>query len=392
MPLYLDHHATTPLDPRVLEAMLPFFGERFGNAGSAHLHGRDVKRAVEEARDAVAALVGGSARELIFTSGATESDNLALAGVMRWRRAREGRDHLVVTEIEHDAVRLPAERLAREGFRVSTLPVDARGYVSPEALAEVCDEKTALVSVCFTQSEVGAIQDLDALGAIARAKGAWLHSDAAQGVGYAPLDARAMPVDLLSLSAHKMYGPKGVGALWVRRDGPRVRLEPLLEGGGQENGLRSGTTNVPGVVGFGAAAALMSAEGADEARRLRALRDALHAELSTLEGVHLHGPPLDHPRHPGNLNLGFDGVEGEGLLLALMPAVSLSSGSACASAKPGPSRTLLALGVPRDRASASLRFGLGRETSDRDVAQVAAAVRDALCRLRARSPRRPEAG
>jgi cysteine desulfurase len=383
-PIYLDHHATTRVDARVLAAMLPFFREHFGNASSrSHGFGAFARDAVEQARVQVAGVIGGRASELIFTSGATESDNLALHGVLR-ARAAESRDHLVIGAVEHSAVRAPAARWARAGGRVTVLRVNREGHVDLDQLAEVLDARTALVSVGLFQSEVGTRHDLDAVGRLARRHGAYVHCDAAQGLGYSAFDVRELPVDLVSLSAHKAYGPKGVGALWIRRDGPRVQIEPLVEGGGQERGLRSGTLDVPGIVGFGVAAELVARGGRAEAERLASMRDGCWQGLADLEGVHLNGPPLDGSRHPGNLHVGIEGVDGEGLLLALAPRVALSSGSACASEQRGPSVTLEAMGVPKERAS--LRFGFGRDNTPSEVSVVVALVRETIERLRASSP------
>jgi cysteine desulfurase len=389
-PLYLDHHATTPVDPRVLEAMWPFFRERFGNASSrSHRFGHDARDAVERARAEVSALIGGRDGHVVFTSGATESDDLAIAGTLELAGPR---DHLVIAATEHSAVRGPAERFGRSGGRVTVLGVDREGRVDLDQLASVVDERTALVSVGLAQSEVGTVQDVAAVATIARATGALVHCDAAQGLGYLPFDASALGLDLVSASAHKIYGPKGVGALWVRH---RVQLAPRLLGGGQERGLRSGTVNVPGVVGFGVAATIQVTEGAAEAERLRAMRDRCWAKLATLEAVHLHGPALDGPRHldrvggvsrrhPGNLHVGVEGLDGEGLLLALAPKLALSSGSACASERREPSAALRAMGIPNDRAT--LRFGFGRETPVDAIDGVAEFVGETVTRLRESSP------
>ena len=378
-PLYLDHHATTPVDPRVLEAMWPYFRERFGNASSrSHRFGGDARDAVEHARAEVSALIGGRDGHVVFTSGATESDDLAIAGALELAGPR---DHLVIAATEHPAVRGPAERFGRSGGRVTVLGVDREGRVDLDQLASVVDERTALVSVGLAQSEVGTVQDVASVARIARAKGALVHCDAAQGLGYVPFEANALGLDLVSASAHKIYGPKGVGALWVRQ---RVRLAPRLLGGGQERGFRSGTVNVPGVVGFGAAATILVQEGMSEAERLREMRDRCWAKLATLEAVHLHGPALDGPRHPGNLHVGVEGLDGEGLLLALAPKLALSSGSACASERREPSAALQAMGIPRDRAT--LRFGFGRETPVDAIDDVAELVGETVTRLRERSP------
>ena len=378
----MDHHATTPVDPRVLEAMLPYFSEHFGNASSkAHAFGHRTGDAVDEARRQVAALVGARPREIVFTSGATESDNPALKGVMH--AYREKGDHLVVATTEHKAVLDPATRLEREGFRVSRVAVDAHGRVAPEALAAAMDEGTVLVSVMLCNNEVGTVQDLPALAEVVRGRGALLHCDASQGLGYVPFDVA--DVDLASFNAHKLYGPKGVGALYVRRT-PRVQLVAEQDGGGQEHGLRAGTLNVPGIVGFGAAAELQRAEGAAEAERLRTLRDALFARIGALEAVHLNGPPLDGPRHPGNLNVSFAGVDGQGLLLALTQEVAVSSGSACSSASTEPSYVLRAMGLDTDWAASSIRFGLGRGNDRDQVERVADHVVATVNRLRENSP------
>ena len=380
--IYMDHHATTPVDPRVLEAMLPYFTEHFGNAASrAHAFGHRAADAVDEAREQVAALVGARARELIFTSGATESDNLALKGVMAANRDRG--DHLIVAATEHKAVLDSATHLECQGFRVTRLPVDGHGFVDPEAVAAAMEPGTVLVSVMLCNNEVGTVQDIPAIAARVRSGGAYLHCDASQGLGYVRFDVEH--VDLASFNAHKLYGPKGVGALYVRRS-PRVRLVAEADGGGQEYGLRAGTPNVPGIVGFGAAAAIQRDEGAAEAERLRGLRDDLFARLSALEAVHLNGPPLDGARHPGNLNVSFEGVDGEGLLLALAKVVAVSSGAACTSASTEPSYVLRAMGLDADRASASIRFGLGRGTNREAVDRVAEHVVGTVSRLRESSP------
>jgi cysteine desulfurase len=383
-PIYMDHHATTPVDARVVEAMLPYFTEHYGNAASrAHAFGHEAAEAVEEARRQVASLVGAPARTIVFTSGATESDNLALKGVMH---AAEAGAHLIVPETEHKAVLDSATRLEGEGFRVTRVPVGETGVVDPATIEAAIEERTVLVSVMLCNNEVGAVSDIGAIGAITRERGVLLHCDASQGLGYLDFDVDAMKVDLASFNAHKLYGPKGVGALFVRRHGPRVRLVAEADGGGQEHGLRAGTPNVPGIVGFGAAAAIQEAEGEGEAERLRRLRDALAERLLSLEATELNGPPLDGPRHPANLNVSFAGVDGEGLLLALAEAVAVSSGAACTSASTEPSYVLRAMGLDRDRAATSIRFGLGRPNDAAAVDAVAAHVEATVARLRAQSP------
>ncbi len=384
-PIYMDYHATTPVDARVVEAMLPYFTEHFGNAASrAHAFGHRAADAVEEARRQVASLVGASARTIVFTSGATESDNLALKGVMH--AYREEGDHLVVPETEHKAVLDSATRLEGEGFRVTRVPVSETGVVDPAAIADAIEERTVLVSVMLCNNEVGTVNDIGAIGAITRERGVLLHCDASQGLGYLDFDVDAMQVDLASFNAHKLYGPKGVGALFVRRSGPRVRLIAESDGGGQEHGLRAGTPNVPGIVGFGVAAAIQQSEGETEAQRLRALRARLADRVLALEATDLNGPALDGPRHPGNLNVSFAGVDGEGLLLALAKRVAVSSGAACTSASTEPSYVLRAMGLDRDRAATSIRFGLGRPTDEAQVDAVAAHVEETVERLRAQSP------
>jgi cysteine desulfurase len=381
-PLYLDYHATTPVDPRVLEAMLPFFTRQFGNAASrSHRFGWDAEKAVERGRQQVAALVGASASEIVFTSGASESNNLAIKGAVAATR-ETGRRHIITTAIEHRSVLDSCRRLEREGCRVTVLPVGPDGRVAPAAVRDALAPDTALVSVMAANNEVGTIQPLAEIGAIAREHGVLFHTDAAQAVGKVPLDVRACHVDLLSCTAHKMYGPKGVGALYVRKGAPRVRLEPLVDGGGHERGLRSGTLNVPGIVGFGRAAEVNAAEMPAESGRLAAMRNRLYDGLrARLPGVGLNGPVDD--RLPHNLNVHFQGVEGESILMAI-DDIALSSGSACASGTVEPSYVLKACGVPDALALASVRFGLGRFTSDEEIDYAIAKVATVIADLRAR--------
>jgi cysteine desulfurase len=387
IPIYMDHHATTPVDPRVLEAMLPYFTEHYGNAASrSHSFGWKAEEAVEAARAEVASLVGATAREIVFTSGATESDNLAVKGLARFHAApgaaRQGR-HLVTCATEHHAVLDSMATLEREGFEVTRLPVSPDGRLDPERVRAAIRPDTTLVSVMHANNETGVVHPVEEIGRLTRAAGVAFHCDAVQSAGRIPFDVEAAQVDLASLSAHKMYGPKGVGALYVRRR-PRVRLLPLLDGGGHERGLRSGTLNVPGIVGFGRACALAAAEREAEAVRLLALRERLRLGiLSGLADVVVNGS-LAH-RLPGNLNLSFAGVEGEALLLALRD-VALSSGSACTSASLEPSYVLRAMGVPDGLAHASLRFGLGRFNTEEEVDHVVRLVLEKVRRLRALSP------
>jgi len=385
MPIYMDHHATTPVDERVLAAMLPYFEARFGNPASrTHAHGRDARDAVERGRAQVAELLGAKADEIVFTSGATESDNLALRGAAG---ARVGdRKHIVTVRTEHKAVVDTCTALEREDWRVTWLEVDAQGLISVDRVADALTDDTALVSVMLANNEVGVVQDLAAIGALTAERGITFHCDAAQGLGYLPFSIDELNVDLVSVSAHKMYGPKGVGALYVR-ESSQTRGIPIAQmlGGGHENGLRSGTLNVPGIVGFGEAAELMKNEGQAEGARVESLRDELKDRLlDTIEEVRLNGAA--GPRHPGNLNLSFGYVDGARLLLDLCEVVSVSSGSACSSAEVGPSYVLEAMGVPKDWSAASVRFGLGRHTTAAEVQTVADAVIETVQRLRERSP------
>jgi cysteine desulfurase len=378
----MDHHSTTPVDPRVLEAMLPYFTERFGNAASkSHVFGWRAEEAVEEAREEVARLIGATAREIVWTSGATESDNLAVKGVARFHAAR-GR-HLVTTAIEHKAVLDSMAALVREGFEVTVLPVSREGIVDPESVRSALREDTVLVSVMHANNEVGTVQPIEEIGRITRERGVLFHVDAVQSVGRIPFDVESSQADLVSLSAHKMYGPKGVGALYVRRR-PRARLVAQIDGGGHERGYRSGTLNVPGIVGFGKAASLAREEMPTEAPRLLALRERLRlAILAGLDRVFVNGS-LER-RLPGNLNLSFEHVEGEALMIA-MKDVAVSSGSACTSASLEPSYVLRAMGVPDDLAHASIRFGLGRSNTEEEVDHAARLVIEKATRLREMSP------
>ena len=385
MPIYMDHHATTPIDERVLEAMLPYFGDRFGNAASrTHAHGKMARDAVEHGRAQVAGLIGAKPDEVIFTSGATESDNLAIRGVAQ-ARLGDGK-HIVTARTEHRAVLDTCAALEREGWRITWLDVDRQGIVSLDAVANALTDDTVLVSLMLTNNEVGVVQDVAAIGALTAERGITFHCDAAHGLGYLPFSVEDMNIDLASISAHKMYGPKGVGALYVR-ESLQARGAPvaLMHGGGHERGLRSGTLNVPGIVGFGEAAEIMKSEGREEAARVGSLRDELKERLlDAMEEVRLNGAA--RPRHPGNLNLSFGYLDGARLLLDLCEVVSVSSGSACSSAEAGPSYVLEAMGVPKDWSAASVRFGLGRHTTAAEVQAVANAVVETVGRLRERSP------
>lgn len=384
-PIYMDHHATTPVDERVLAAMLPYFSDRFGNAASrTHVHGKVARDAVELGRAQVAGLLGAEPQEVIFTSGATESDNLAIRGVAQARQ-RDG-NHIVTVRTEHKAVLDTCAALEREGWHVTWLDVDEHGLIAPNAVAEALTDETVLVSVMLANNEVGVVQDVATIGAFTAERGITFHCDAAQGLGYLPFSVDEMHIDLASVSGHKMYGPKGIGALFVRESSQAHGIPvPQIFGGGHERGLRSGTLNVPGIVGFGAAAEIMRAEGKAEAARIQSLRDSLGDRLlNSMEEVRLNG--THSPRHPGNLNVSFGYVDGPRLLLELCEVVSVSSGSACSTEEAGPSYVLEAMGLPKDWSAASVRFGLGRHTTSAEVQTVAEAVAETVRRLRERSP------
>ena len=379
-PVYLDYHATTPVDRRVVEAMLPFFTETFGNpASSSHAWGWKAQEVVEGARREVAALIGATPREVIFTSGATESNNFAIYGVAQ--RAPAARRHVVVSAIEHKAVLESANRLSATGWRVSVAPVHPDGRLDLDVLERLVTAETALVSVMAANNEIGVLQSMPEIAAIAHRHGALVHTDAAQAAGKIPVAVDAMGVDLLSLTGHKMYGPKGCGALYIRR---KTDIAPLIVGGGHERGLRSGTLNVPGIVGLGKACALAMAEMPAESVRLAALRDRLLAGLQTsLGGITVNGS-IDH-RLPHNLHVSFDGVDGESLLIGIGD-IAVSSGSACASASAQPSHVLSALMGAANVPSASIRFGLGRFTTDDDVAYAIEKFTAVVRHLRELSP------
>jgi cysteine desulfurase len=381
-PVYLDNHATTRTDPRVVAAMIPYFTELYGNSASvSHRFGWEAAEAVERAREQVARAIGAEAREIVFTSGATEANNLAIKGVARASTPRG--NHLVTAVCEHKAVLDPIRRLARQGWEITIVPCDECGRVSAQAVADALTDRTVLVSIMAANNEVGTINPIVEIGRICREHGARFHTDAAQAIGKIPLDVHSDGVDLLSLSAHKFYGPKGIGALYVRRRDPAVRLEPLFDGGGHERGLRSGTLAVPLVVGLGLAVDMAIRERAAEALRLLELRERLHQGIAgRVPAIHLNGPPKD--RLPGNLNLSFADVDGEALMMA-MRDVSVSSGSACSSASPEPSHVLLAMGLDEDMARASLRFGLGRFTTAEEIDFAIEAVASAVARLRKKS-------
>ncbi len=378
-PVYLDNHATTRTDPRVVAAMLPYFTEHYGNAASvSHRFGWEAEEAVEKAREQIARAIGAEPREIVFTSGATESNNLAIKGLAQ--AARRKGEHIVTANAEHKAVLDPVKALARQGWSVTVVACDEHGRVSPEAVEGALTDRTVLVSVMAANNEVGTLNPIGEIGRLCHERGIVFHTDAAQAVGKIPVDVQGDGVDLLSLSAHKFYGPKGIGALYVRRRDPLVRLQPLLDGGGHERGMRSGTLAVPLIVGLGAAIELAMGERDDEARRQRELRDRLHAAIAArIPGIRLNGHPVD--RLPGNLNLSFADVDGEALMMA-MRDVAVSSGSACSAANPEPSHVLRAMGLDEDLARSSLRFGLGRFTTEEEVDFAAESVGSAVEKLR----------
>jgi cysteine desulfurase len=381
--IYLDNHATTPVDPAVFAAMKPALTCAFGNAASrTHAFGWQAHDAVEAARAEVAALIGASAREIVFTSGATEANNLALIGAFEAARSR--RDHVVTLATEHSSVLDCLPEIQRRGGRVTVLGVGPDGLADLDAVAAALTDRTVLLSVMAAHNEFGVLQPLEALGSLCRDRGVHFHTDAAQAAGKIPLRVAELPVDLVSLSAHKMYGPKGAGALWVRHRPRRVRLHPTSFGGGQEQGLRSGTVDVAGAVGFGAAAAICQAVGARESERLAGLRDKLLVGLTLrVPGLVVHGSLA--ARLPNNLHVSVPGVEGEALLMSV-GELALSSGSACSSASREPSRALLALGVDPALARSSLRFGLGRFTTEADIDRAVEVVAEHAARLRAMNP------
>lgn len=379
LPIYLDNHATTPVDPRVLEAMLPYFTETFGNASSRnHKFGWAAASAVGNARKQVAKLINASAKEIVFTSGATESDNLALKGVAH--HSRQSDAHIVTLPTEHKAVLDSARQLQQEGFRVTYPRVQADGRVDLEAVERAITAKTVLVSIMAANNEIGVLQPLAEIGRMCRRRGVLFHTDAAQAAGKIPLDVEAMQIDLLSIAGHKMYAPKGVGALYVRRRGAPVELAPIMDGGGHEGGIRSGTLNVPGIVALGKACEICREAMPAESTRLAALRDRLKNGLAAaLDDIHINGS-LEH-RLPNNLNVSFPGVEVEALMMAL-DDIALSSGSACTSATPEPSYVLQALGVAREIAETPLRFGLGRFSTEEEIDYCIRRVAESVKQLR----------
>jgi cysteine desulfurase len=383
LPIYMDNHATTPMDPRVLEEMLPYFMEKFGNAASRnHPFGWVAEEGVEIARERIAKLVGATAKEIIFTSGATESDNLAIKGVAEMYK--EKGNHIITAVTEHKAVLDTCKRLEKYGYRVTYMPVQKNGLIDLEELKNAMTDKTILVTIMAANNEIGVLQPWREIGKLCRERGILFHTDAVQAVGKVPIDVNKDNIDLMSITAHKIYGPKGVGALYVRRKNPRVQISALIDGGGHERGMRSGTLNVPSIVGLGKACAIATEEMAQEATHLAGLRDRLKDSImSRLDETYINGT-MEH-RLPGNLNISFAYVEGESLLMGIND-IAVSSGSACTSATLEPSYVLKALGTGDDLAHSSIRFGIGRFNTEAEVDYVADRVVETVTRLRELSP------
>ena len=382
-PVYLDYQATTPLDPRVFEVMTPYFMEKFGNPHSrSHAYGWEAEAAVEEARKQVATLIGATEKEMIFTSGATESNNLALKGVMHFYGKEK--PHLVTVVTEHKCVLDTARHLEQEGFKVTYLPVEPNGIIDLKKLEAAVTDKTAIVSVMAVNNEIGVIQPLKEIGEICRAKGAFFHTDAAQAYGKIPLNVDEMKIDLMSISGHKIYGPKGIGALYVRRKNPRVRIEAMIDGGGQERGMRSGTLPTPLIVGLGEAAKIASKEMTSENERLWKLANKFKSELrKSIKDIFINGD--EEKRIPGNINFSFAYIEGESMIMAIKD-LAVSSGSACTSASLEPSYVLKALGLDEEMAHTSIRFGFGRFTTEEEVDFAIETVKKHVSKLRELSP------
>jgi cysteine desulfurase len=383
-PIYMDNHATTRVDSRVLDAMIPYFTEKFGNAASRnHSFGWEAEEAVDRARNQIASLIGAKSKEIIFTSGATESDNLAIKGVIEFYK--EKGNHIVTCVTEHKAVLDSCRALERAGkATVTYLPVDKYGMVDPDAVRRAITDKTVLITIMWANNEIGTLHPVAEIGKVAKEKGVIFHCDAVQAIGKVPVDVEKSGVDLASITAHKLYGPKGVGAIYVRSKGPRVRLSPMMDGGGHERGMRSGTLNVPGIVGFGAACEIASKEMPEESQRMIGLRNQLQAGIfERLDEVYVNGHPTQ--RLPGNLNVSFAYVEGESLLMGIHD-IAVSSGSACTSATLEPSYVIRALGIDEELAHSSIRFGLGRFNTEEEVEYVTERVSKEVKRLREMSP------
>lgn len=383
LPIYLDNNATTPCDPRVVEEMLPYFSEKFGNAASRnHSFGWVAEEAVDYAREQVAKLINASPKEIIFTSGATEADNLALKGVFEMYASKG--NHIITCTTEHKAVLDTCKHIEKQGGEVTYLPVAENGLIDLDALEKAITDKTVLIAIMYGNNEIGVVQPIREISAIARKHGVLFFTDATQAVGKIPVDVQADGIDLMAFSAHKMYGPKGVGALYVRRKNPRVKVTSQMDGGGHERGMRSGTMNVPGIVGFGKACELAMNEMEEEAKRLSKLRDKLEQELLKVEEAYVNGS-VEH-RLPHVCNISFKHVEGEGLMMGFNKDIALSSGSACTSASLEPSYVLKALGLGDDLAHSSLRFGLGRFTTEEQIDYTVKAITDTVLKLREMSP------
>lgn len=383
-PIYLDNHATTPVDPRVLEAMLPYFTEKFGNPASRqHQFGWEAESAVELARKQIAELINANPREIIFTSGATESINLALKGIAL-AYAEKGK-HIITTQIEHKATLDTCKRLEKIGFKIDYLPVDKYGVVDPDEIKKRITSETILVSVMFANNEIGTIEPIEEIGKICSEMNVLFHTDAAQALGKIPIDVQKLNIDLMSVSAHKLYGPKGIGALFIKKKTPKIKIVPIIDGGGHENGLRSGTLNVPGIVGFGKACEIAKLEMKNEAERTKYLRDKLqNGIMNKLEDVYLNGHPTQ--RLPNNLNLSFYGVESEAILMG-MKEVALSTGSACSSASVEKSHVLKAIGLNDDLISSAIRFGIGRFNTEEEIDYVINRIVEVVNHLRSISPK-----
>lgn len=379
--VYLDYAATTPVDPRVVRAMAPYFTDKFGNSMSLHSFGQEAKLALEKSREEVASLIGAKAEEIVFTSSATESNNLALKGIA-FANKQKGK-HIIISPIEHPCIMEASKWLAEQGFSITKLPVNKYGQVDPKDIKKAIKKETILVSVLHASNEIGTIQPVAAIGKICREKGVYFHTDATQSFGKIPIDVNSMNIDLLSASAHKLYGPKGVGCLFVRKG---TKMTPLLHGGGQEAGLRSSTVNVPGIVGFGKAVELAKKEMVKESKCLAGLRDRLiNGILGEIEGAHLNGHPKK--RLPNNANIWFEFVEGESMVIQLdMAGIAASTGSACSSAKLEPSHVLLAIGLRHEQAHGSLRFSLGHWTTEKEIDYLLKVLPGIIKRLREISP------
>ena len=382
LPIYLDNNSTTPMDPRVLEAMLPFFNENFGNAASRnHSFGWNAEKAVDDAREQVASLIGSTSKEIIFTSGATEANNLAIKGVYEMYGSQG--NHMITVTTEHKAVLDACKKAEKSGAEVTYLSPNEDGLINLDELESAITDKTILITIMYGNNEIGVIQDIKAISAIAKKNGILFHTDATQAVGKIPVDVLADGIDLMSFTAHKMYGPKGVGALYVRRKNPRVKVTSQMDGGGHERGMRSGTLNVPGIVGFGKACELCQQEMESEATRLSAMRDKLEKELLTIEEAYVNGNTVHRLPHVANISFKF--VEGEGLMMGTKD-IAVSSGSACTSASLEPSYVLKSLGLDDELAHSSLRFGLGRFTTDEEIDFAIEHVKTAVNKLREMSP------